>query len=289
MSLSRVPLSWLVVASVVLFAVGLVVATYLVADDPDGLPRRYFTRYVAHLERKLRLMFVWTRGETIAIGQGVAVVVILAATLALHLTGGWILALVALAVPSVVIERMRQKRIEAIEAQLDGFLIALANALKSTPSIGDAFQSVQTLVAPPLRQEVELAVKEMRLGSTLDQTLLNMAGRVGSKQLDSALSAVLIGRQIGGNLPKILETTAATMREMARLEGVLRTKTAEGRAQMWVLALVPFLLTWALNALSEGYFEPLTQSVVGYVVAFAAAGFWLASLVVARHVLRVDL
>ena len=141
---------------------------------------------------------------------------------------------------------------------------------------------------PPLSQEVELAVKEMRVGTTLDQALLRMAGRIGSRQLDSALSAIIIGRQIGGNLPKILATTAETLREMARLEGVIRSKTAEGKAQMWVLAIFPFLLLLALNAMKEGYFDPLTQSVAGYVVAILAAGFWIASIVVARKVLAVD-
>ena len=80
----------------------------------------------------------------------------------------------------------------------------------------------------PLKEEVELATKEMRVGSSLDQALLNMAGRVGSRQLDSALSAVLIGRQIGGDLPHILETTASTLREMARLEAVVRIQDGRG-------------------------------------------------------------
>jgi tight adherence protein B len=183
---------------------------------------------------------------------------------------------------------MRQKRIEQIEQQLDGFVLTLANALKATPSIGDAFASVQVLVQPPLRQEVELAVKEMRLGSTLDQALLHMASRVGSRQLDSALSAVLIGRQVGGNVPRILETTASTLREMNRLEGVVRTKTAEGKAQMWVLGAFPFLIIVALDAVSEGYFQPLGESVTGYAVAVGAALCWVGSLVTASKVLAVD-
>ena len=95
----------------------------------------------------------------------------------------------------------------------------------------------------------------LRVGATLDQALLNIAARVGSKQLDNALSAVLIGRQVGGNLPKVLETTAAAIREMARLEGVVRTKTAEGKAQLWVLGALPMVLMLALNTMQPGYFD----------------------------------
>jgi tight adherence protein B len=119
--------------------------------------------------------------------------------------------------------------------------------------------------------------------------MLFMAGRIGSRQVDSALSALLIGRQIGGNLPKILDGTAASLREMARLEGVVRSKTAEGKAQLWVLAVFPVVLMLAFNAVKEGYFDPLTQSITGYVVIVLAVVFWISSLVTARTILDVDI
>src|SRR5688572_16251734 len=116
-----------------------------------------------------------------------------------------------------------------------------------------------------------------------------MAARVGSRQLDSALSAILIGRQVGGNLPKVLETTASTLREMRRLEGVVRTKTAEGKAQLWVIALMPFAMLGGLNQLWPGYFAPLTSSIVGYIISTICATCWITSLVLARKVLNVDI
>jgi tight adherence protein B len=272
-----------------LLFLGLFFALYLVVSDAQGLPRRLWSRYVVFLERKLRLMFVWTSGNTIAAAQAAGIAAILALAVLVDLPYWYAFIVLVAVAPSVVIERMRRQRVELIDAQLDGFLLALANALKATPSLGDAFTSVQRLIAPPLQQEVELAVKEMRVGSTLDQAVLFMAGRIGSRQVDSALSALLIGRQIGGNLPKILDTTAGSLREMARLEGVVRTKTAEGKAQLWVLAVFPVVLMLAFNAVKDGYFDPLTQSITGYVVVAFALVFWISSLVVARRILDVDI
>jgi tight adherence protein B len=234
-------------------------------------------------------MFVWTSGNTIAAAQAAGIAALLALAVLVDLPYWYAFAVLVAVAPAVVIERMRRQRVELIDSQLDGFLLALANALKATPSLGDAFTSVQRLISPPLQQEVELAVKEMRVGSTLDQAVLFMAGRIGSRQVDSALSALLIGRQIGGNLPKILDTTASSLREMARLEGVVRTKTAEGKAQLWVLAVFPIVLMLAFNAVKDGYFDPLTQSLTGYVVVAFALVFWISSLVVARRILDVDI
>jgi len=184
---------------------------------------------------------------------------------------------------------MRRKRLQEIEKQLDGFLLALANALKAIPSVGAAFNSVVPILLSPIKDEVDLATKEMKVGSSLDQALLHMAARIGSRQVDSALSAVLIGRQVGGNLGRVLETTAASIREMARLDGVLKTKTAEGKMQLIVIAVMPFALVLGLSYSSPGFFDPLQKTVSGYMLTAGAAICWITALVWARKILAVDI
>ncbi|HMR06743.1 MAG TPA: type II secretion system F family protein [Polyangiaceae bacterium] len=249
---------------------------------------KYWHRYCTSLEKKLRLLHNFTPGRNIAIGQLVAILAIVTYHLAFGFEIWWLFAFIAAFVPQRYIERLKQKRVAQIEDQLDGFLTTLANALKATPSVGNSFISIQLLLPQPFRQEVELAVKEMRVGSTLDQALLNLGGRVGSRQLDSALCAILIGRQLGGDLPKILETTANTLREMVRLEGVVKSKTAEGRAQIWVLGVFPFAFAVIMNWMQPGFYDPLKEPVMGWALAGFAGITWLASLLMARKILSVD-
>ena len=173
--------------------------------------------------------------------------------------------------------------------KIESFLLTLANALKATPSIGSALSYTQPLLAAPLDQELELALKEMRVGSSLDQALLNLAARVRSPKLDAALASLLIGRQVGGNLTQILETTAATLREMSRLRGVVRSKTAEGKSQLFVLALFPAVLVFMFDWLKPNYFAPLMNNVAGALIGLMALSLWAASIVLARKVLMVDL
>jgi tight adherence protein B len=271
-----------------LIVIGLFLGVFFALRDPDAAPNRLWHRYVGFLERKLRLLFNFTPAATIAVVQLVAIAIVVALAVLIELPFWYLFVALAALAPMLALDWQKRQRVIQIEGQLDGFLVAMANALKATPSLGDAFASVQQLMQPPLQQEIELAVKEMRVGSTLDQALLFMANRVGSRQVDSALSAILIGRQIGGNLPKILDTTASTLREMHRLEGVVRTKTAEGKAQLWVLAFTPAVLLLMFDAVKDGYFDPLTDSVTGYVVIVLAALFWIASIVTARKILDVD-
>jgi tight adherence protein B len=276
-------------AAVALGTVALFLVVFVLANDPASLPHRYFQRYVAYLERKLRNLFLTAPARAIAFGQGVAVVAAIAAGVIFRSTYALAAVGVALVGPALWLERLRVVRLRAIESKIDGFILALANGLKSTPSLGNALHQVQPLLPAPLDQELELALKEMRVGSSLEQALLNMAGRIRSRQLDAALSGLLIGRQVGGELTKILETTASTLREMARLQGVVRSKTAEGKAQLVVLAVFPALILFLFDTVSRGYFDPLGESAVGVAIVVMAVVAWITSLVLARKVLTVNL
>jgi tight adherence protein B len=264
------------------------VLVYRVASDPESLPNRYGSLYIAYLDRKMRNLFMPPRGRLILTGQLIST----AAALAMATWLGADFAIFGLplisAAPALYIERLRRERLKAIEAKADGFALTLANALKTTPSIGNALVYTEPLLGPPLREEVALALKEMRVGSTLDQAFLNMASRVRSPNLDVALSSILIGRQVGGNLTQILETTASTLREMARLQGVVRAKTAEGKAQTLVLAIFPVAILVLFDSVSPGYFDPLAESVTGWFIVLLALGAWLAAIVMARAVVSVE-
>lgn len=276
-------------ASVGVIGFAIFLAVFGAAADQQGFVYRYAARYVGSLERKLRPMFIFTPGSLIAWAQVACAFLLIAAHILISIDFWYMGLIIIVFGPSLYIEMLRRQRLEQIEMQLDNFMLALANALKSTPSIGAAFNSVVTIVSEPIRSEVDLAIKEMKVGSTLDQALLHMASRVGSRQLDSALSSILIGRQVGGNLPKVLETTANTLREMRRLEGVVRTKTAEGKAQLWVIGALPFGMLIGLNVIFPGYFIPLTQTILGYLVIFFCTVCWASAILLARKVLNVDI
>jgi len=268
---------------------GLFLTVWSLVSDQSGPAWRYYSRYCSALERRLRLMFIWTKGSQIFMGQvgAIFVLCLLQVGFGVPYWGAVLLGIIFL--PILHIENMRKKRVMLIEAQLDNFILGLANALKSTPSIGGALGTVASILSDPTRQEVDLCLKEMKVGSTLEQSLIHMASRISSRQVDTALSAVLIGRQVGGNLPKVLEQTANSLREMSRLEGVLRTKTAEGKMQLYVLGALPLCLFFGLNQLFPGYFIPMSHSLGGQIVLGVAGLMWITALILARKILSVDL
>jgi tight adherence protein B len=269
-------------------------AVMLLANDlvarPDSAPNLAVRRYLIHLDTSLYEMQMPPRGWMIAIAQAVALVV--TAFVAAN-TGGnpWCLVAalgIAAAPQAWLIRTLKQRRTE-IELQLNGFNIALANALRASPSLGKALKRAEDVAQGALAEELGIVLRELRLGSSVDQALLNLATRVGSPTLDAVISSLLIGRQIGGRIPDILESTAETLREMERLEGVIRTKTSEAKGQLWVMALAPAVIFYVFDHMQPGYFDPLTQSFAGILVLGGAILAWGAAIVTARKILALEI
>lgn len=255
----------------------------------DTLLKRYYRQYIAHLDRQLKLLFLASSGSRIAAGQIGALLFVVVAGPWLDIPYWYLGLIVIAAAPVLILKNKHAEHVRKLESQSDGLILGLANSLKTVPSPASALAALAPVLPIPMRLEIDRLLKEMRVGSTLEQALLNMSSRVRSPDLDAALSSLLIGLQVGGNLPVVLETTAATIREMMRLQGVVRTKTSESRAQLWVLALFPFVICYAFIALDPGYFTPLQGSLVGTLVTAVAVILWLASLMAARKILKVDI
>jgi tight adherence protein B len=276
-------------SGLVLCAVGIFSLIYLVGFTETPLSR-VFNRYVHYLDKTLGLLFKERSGLAMARMQvGVILAIAMVEIAIIDIPYWWAALALAAFGPALNLSLERSKRVAKLELQVDGFILALANSMKTVPAPGAALEAIIPILQNPTRQEIERVVKEMRVGNTLDQSLVNMSARIGSKTLDSALSSVLIGLQVGGNLPQVLETTASTIREMNRLDGVVKTKTSEGKAQLWVLAVFPFAICGAFNWVQPGYFDILQKSFTGYAIITVSMLLWVGSLLLARKVLTVDI
>ena len=278
---------WFPIAGAVVVVVAVAVVIYFAIDSPNNMLRRILGRHIDELDRELRFLLSKATGTQIAqvqVGLGV-----LALVMSVWSTGLLLLIPLIAIAPGFWLRRARTQRVEKIEQQLDGWLLMLANMLKATGSLGDAIRATGDLIHGPIGEEIDLVLKEIRLGATLEQSLSAMAKRINSRIVTANMATLLVGRTTGGELPILLEETAASLREMARLEGVVRTQTAQGKAQLLVLVVAPILILAAFRAVEPTFFDPLFTSVIGTAVMVTAIGLWVGALIWARKVLDVDL
>ena len=244
--------------------------------------------HLGRLNAKLRLLRSGTRAEQVVIGQAVAAA---ATVVSVLLRGNWLLLLLLPAIafaPRVVLEQRIARRVGKLEEQVESWLNAVANALKASPSLGEAIASSIALVPAPMSQEIDVLVKEYELGTPLDLALDNLAARIGSSTVSGTVLALKVARKSGGNLPEMLEGAAAALRELARLEGVVRTKTAEGKAQAFVIGMIPVPMVIGMNSMDPHFFEPLARSFMGNLIVAGVCVLWAGAVLSARKILDVD-
>ena len=267
---------------------GLSATVYNFATSGGGFIGGLLSLYERRLERHTSFLLLNLRGSDVARAQ-VIVVVLCASLFLLTLVPAFLVAALVIAVvPPFILWKRHLARIAKLERQLDAWLLMLANALKTTSSVGEAIASTSTLVPKPFSEEVDLIVKELRLGVPLDRALTHSGRRMRSASVSGALMMIIVARQTGGDLASTLEQAAAALRESARLEGVLRTKTAEGRGQVVVLSLAPFVLCVAIAWLDGSWFDPLVGHAYGRGILVACASAWLIAAVWAHHIVGAE-
>lgn len=241
------------------------VAVWFGFEPAAAFVRRKWKEYERWADGELRGLFSQMRARQLALRQvGLALSGLLLGIVLGSVAYGVILAAFLGYLPIYLLARDKEKRRQQMEAQLDSTLQSLANTILVTQNLEDAFETIARQFDPPISQEADVLVKQVRLGMPMDEALRELSERVKSRNVDGLVTALTIGRQTGGELPKVLETIAGVLRETMRVEGMMQAKTAEGKAQGVVMGMLPFLFGGALQVIDPDWMRPLFHDPIGW-------------------------
>ena len=159
--------------------------------------------------------------------------------------------------PRFWLGRRKGGRLGAFNKQLPDTITLIANALRAGSSFLQAIELVVRESRPPISTEFGRVIREVNLGLPFDQALENMVRRVRSDDLELMATAISIQHQVGGNLAEILDSIAYTIRERVRIQGEIRTLTAQQRLSGYVVGFLPIGLAGFLFIAAPGFMEPM--------------------------------
>jgi tight adherence protein B len=174
--------------------------------------------------------------------------------------------LIGLATPYFFVKQKQHLRLKKIDSQLPDALVLMSSGLKAGYSFIQGMELVSKDGPEPLASEFGRAVKEINLGYPTERALDDLVERIGSDDLDLAMTVIKIQRQVGGNLAVILEQIVHTIRERVRVKGEINTLTAQGKLQGIILAFIPPLVCFGLYMLKPDFITPLFTTVVGQAI-----------------------
>jgi len=151
--------------------------------------------------------------------------------------------------PVMYVVFRRRRRMSRFNDQLLDLITLISNSLKSGYGFAQSLQLVADEADPPAQDEFNRVIRENNLGLPLNQALQRLVERMDSEDLDLMVTAVLIQRQIGGNLSQVLDSIAETIRERIRLQGQIDALTAQGKLGGLIISLLPFGLAGVFSLL----------------------------------------
>ncbi|OPY06461.1 MAG: Bacterial type II secretion system protein F domain protein [Syntrophus sp. PtaB.Bin001] len=226
---------------------------------------------------------VFVLSSVVLFVTGILVFNLLTKTLFIALPAGVSMA----SLPFLYLKFKKSRRTKKFGEQLPDALDLIARSLKAGHAFPGGLQMVAREFKDPLGGEFAKVVDEINFGLGIDESLHNLTERVDSPDLKFFAIAALIQRESGGNLAEILESIARIIRERFKLQGTIKTLSAEGRLSAIILVALPFFVAFALSIVNPKYITVLTTDSIGKTLVLIALIMMIAGIFVIKKTVQI--
>jgi tight adherence protein B len=260
---------------------GVAFATLGLLRQLEPIWNRLTARYVNWITAELARMFRPMPEERV---RNIVTASTFGAIVAGAILGGlapaMILGALGAAAPYGWVRYLQSTRQRALDDQLVDALILMANGLRSGLSLLQAVEMADQELKPPIADEINRLLNEVRLGRPIDQALIAMADRLALPDLEIAVHSIVTLRETGGNLSETFMTVANTIVERKKVEGKIRSLTAQGVYQGVGLCAMPFVFAMMFYMMDPNYMRPMFTTLLGWVIWIVVAildalGMWM--------------
>jgi tight adherence protein B len=192
---------------------------------------------------------------------------------------------VGASLPYFYIRRKRETRMRAFEEGLPEAIDLLGRALRAGHPLSSGLKMVADETQDPIAMEFRRVFEEQRFGLGMEESLLGMADRIPLVDVRIFVTAVLIQREVGGNLAEILDKLSEVIRQRFSIMRQLRTFTAQGRMSGYILGGLPIFLGLVLFLISRDDMlafatHPLGRLLMMVAVVLQVLGYiWISRIV----------
>jgi tight adherence protein B len=192
-------------------------------------------------------------------------------------------------VPKFIIASRKKERIKLFNYQLNEGVMIISNSLKAGYSFMQAVSVVVEETRDPFSKEFKKLLKEMSLGISEEDALRNLMGRMESEDLKLIMNAILIQKDIGGNLSEILDNISETIRERQKIQNELKTLTAQGKLSGMIVMLIPIFLGIIIYTFNKDYMILLFTTPIGLFMVAMAVFNQIIGFFMIKKIVNIDM
>ena len=190
--------------------------------------------------------------------------------------------------PYMYVRRRRRQRIEAFEEGFPEAIDLLARSIRAGHAFATGMKVVAEEAQPPVSTEFRTVFEEQKFGLPLEESLLGLADRIDLVDIRIFVTAILVQRDVGGNLAEILDKISYTIRERFMIQRQIRVYTAQGRMTGYLLAVLPIIMGVLIYMLNAEYMTILFENPIGRFLIAAALVLQVIGFIVIRRIVDIE-
>lgn len=168
--------------------------------------------------------------------------------------------LVGFLVPVGILMAVRSRRQSKILKQLPEMVDELARAARTGRSLDSCLRIVAEDTPDPLGAELQECSRKVEMGLPIGQALRDLPVRTGVPYTSVLVMALTLHQESGGDLVRVLERLARTVRDRITFLGRLKVATVASRATAILMLILPPAILAFFVVRDPAYLEQLLDS-----------------------------
>ena len=178
-------------------------------------------------------------------------------------------AVAAALLPILLLKFQRGRRVAKFNQALPDCIDLMARSLRAGHATMAALNIIAAEAVEPAKFEFSEVCKKQNYGLPMRDALMQLLDRVPSQDLRVFVTGMLVQKDTGGNLAEILDRILYVVRERLRIQGEIKTHTAQGRLTGWILCALPIIMLALINIINPGYSSVLFNDPLGRKMLYA--------------------
>ncbi len=199
--------------------------------------------------------------------------------------GIWIVLIV---IPKILVSRAWSKRREKIESQLPIAVRQMSSTVASGMTLAQAIERLAARAPEPIRVEFRIMTGHWQLGADFASTIEEAKRRLDLQNFNLFASAILVNQKLGGNISETLDRLAGSLESIEQMRLEVHAATSEGRTNIKVLAVTPFLMLGLIALMDSQAVGLLLTKPLGHLLLAAAALLTAAGTLWAWKIVNAD-
>ncbi|MGH7500903.1 MAG: type II secretion system F family protein [Longimicrobiales bacterium] len=191
--------------------------------------------------------------------------------------------------PLLYLKQRRKRRILKFEEQFPEAIDLMGRAIRAGHPLSAGIRMVSEETKDPIAGEFRQIFEEQRFGLPFEEALLGLADRNDLGDVRIFVTALLVQREVGGNLAEILDKISQTIRARFTIRRQLRVYTAQGRLSGYVLGAMPIVVGLGLYALNPEYIGMLFTEAIGRFLLIGALTMQIIGYLWIRKIVDIEI